>query len=427
MIRRIIFRSISLVMFLWLGACDNSSSTASTSDGSWIASFRIAAGSLSESQLQQAGWVGAVATRNGSAVAQAETTFAARSLYLKIPSGGDAEIVMTGYVSQTDRSVVWSGSGTLANGTTNPGKNVVTLSEGPAMPAILSSITAADGSLTPFFSSKTTTYTDTVDNSVTSTYVTGISADLYGTVRYAVGTGSFASTHYSTALTAGAVTPFYIKSTNSLGHSLIYTVNIFRKSCDSTLSSLTAADGSLAPIFSSKTTTYTDTVDNSVTSTYVTGVSTDPWGTLQYAVGTGSFASTRYSTPLPAGVVTPFYIKSTNSLGHSLTYTVNIFRKSCDSTLSSLTAADGSLTPFFSSKTTTYTDTVDNSVTSTYVTGVSTDPWGTLQYAVGTGSFVSTRYSTPLPAGMVTPFYIKSTNSLGHSLIYTVKIYRKPA
>lgn len=130
-------KSLSLFLLLsfllGISSCNNDGpQVTSSQDKGWTASFRVEAGSLTEEQLSQAGWVSAVATRNGSEVARAEANFTERSVDIHIPSAGDVQLTLTGHVSKTDRTVVWSGTGTLTDGNTTPGKNLVALALSPS-------------------------------------------------------------------------------------------------------------------------------------------------------------------------------------------------------------------------------------------------------------------------------------------------------
>jgi len=139
---KLLSAAILLVSVLGLWSCNGENAQATAPhDNGWNASFRVEAGALTDDQLAQAGWVSAVATRNGIEVARAETTFTAHSVDIHIPTSGDVLLTLTGHVSKTDRTVVWSGAGTLTNGNATPDKNLVSLVAGPGLVTASSDLT----------------------------------------------------------------------------------------------------------------------------------------------------------------------------------------------------------------------------------------------------------------------------------------------
>ena len=168
--------------------------------------------------------------------------------------------------------------------------------------ATLSSLSLSGVTLTPPFTSSTTSYTADVANSVTSTTVTAQTTDPNATAVIRLNGTVDADGTVSLAVGANTIT---VEVTAEDGNTMrTYTVTVTRAvlSDDATLSSLSLSNGTLNPSFSSGTTTYMASVASSVSSITVTAqpahasamrvirrngtVDTD--GTVNLAVGTNT-------------------------------------------------------------------------------------------------------------------------------------------
>ena len=214
--------------------------------------------------------------------------------------------------------------------------------------ATLKNLTVSSGTLSPTFASGTTSYTLTVPYSVTSLTVTP-------TVNNSEAKTSVTG---NTSLIVGSNTVSIVVTAGD-GTKKTYTIIVTRsKDTTNTLKSLSLSSCTLSPTFASGTTSYTCTVENSVTSTTVTAIATSSVATVS---GTGSKSLSVGSNTVSVVV--------TSQSGAKKTYTVTVTRKaSSDATLKNLTVSSGTLSPTFASGTTSYTLTVPYSVTSLTVT-----------------------------------------------------------
>ena len=259
----------------------------------------------------------------------------------------------------------------------------------------LKSLSLTSCTLSPAFSSSTTSYTCTVENSVTSTTISAISESSVATLT---GTGA-------KSLTVGSNT-FNISVTSQSGSIKTYKVVVTRKaSSDATLKNLTVSSGTLSPTFNTNTISYTVTVPYSVSSITVGATVNNSEASV---TGTGnktlSVGENKINVVVTAGDKT------------TKTYTITVTReKDTDNTLKSLKLTSCTLSPSFSSSTNSYTCTVENSVTSTTVTAGANS-----SVAILTGTGV-----TNLSVGTNT-IKVNVTAQNGSVKTYTVVVIRKP-
>ena len=237
-------------------------------------------------------------------------------------------------------------------------------------------------------------YTLTVENNVTNVEVTATAAS---SVAIVTGTGK-------KTLNVGENVIKVIVTSQS-GSVSTYNVKVTRKaSSDATLKSLTVSSGTLSPTFSASTTSYTVSVPYSVTSLTVGATVNNSEASV---TGTGSKNLSVGDNKI--NVVVTSGDKTTK------TYIVTVTReKDTVNTLKSLSLTDCTLSPTFSSSTTSYTCTVANSVTSTTVAAATTSSVATL---TGTGS-------KTLNVGDNT-LNIVVTSQSGSTKTYSVKVHRK--
>ena len=153
-------------------------------------------------------------------------------------------------------------------------------------------------------------------------------------------------------------------------------------STDVTLTSLTISSGTLTPAFASGTTSYTDSVANSVSSVTVTPTANDASGVVILVnllpVSSGS-ASGDISLSVGSNTITILVTAEDGTTTDTYTVTVTRPPLSSDATLSGLNISSGTLTPAFASGTTSYTDSVANSVSSVTVTPTANESHATME------------------------------------------------
>lgn len=135
--------------------------------------------------------------------------------------------------------------------------------------ANLSSVTLSEGTLTPGFSSATTSYTATVSNATATVNITPTVSDLKATIQVngvAVASGMASSVN----LVVGSNT-INVKVTAEDGTVKTYTVTVTRQqSSNADLANFVLNTGTLTPTFSAATTSYSVSLPNGTTSLTVT-------------------------------------------------------------------------------------------------------------------------------------------------------------
>lgn len=237
-------------------------------------------------------------------------------------------------------------------------------------------------------------YTLTVENNITSV---NVEATATSSVAIVTGTGK-------KTLNVGENVIKVIVTSQS-GAVSTYNVKVTRKaSSDATLKSLTVSSGTLSPTFSASTTSYTVSVPYSVTSLTVGATVNNSEASV---TGTGSKTLSVGDNNI--NVVVTAGDKTTK------TYVVTVTRQQDTvNTLKSLSLTDCTLSPTFSSSTTSYTCTVANSVTSTTIAAATSSSVATL---TGTGSKTLNVGDNILN--------IVVTSQSGSAKTYSVKVHRK--
>ncbi len=180
--------------------------------------------------------------------------------------------------------------------------------------ATLSKLSISEGTLSPSFKASTKKYTATVAANVSSVKVSATASNGNTLVS---GYGS------RTVKLAYGKNTVKVKVKNSAGVSTTYSITITRKDNRSgvnTLSNLTVSAGTLSPAFSSDKTSYSVTLDNSITSLSVNATLTD--SKSKFASGFGP-----RSVALKEGV-NQIQIKVTSEKGATKTYTITANRGS---------------------------------------------------------------------------------------------------
>ena len=183
----------------------------------------------------------------------------------------------------------------------------------PTVPAAtLSKLSISNGTLSPAFKASTKKYTATVASGVTSIKVSATASSGNSLVS---GYGS------RTVKLAYGKNSIKVKVKNSAGAVTTYTLTVTRKdnrSAVNTLSNLTVSTGTLSPAFSSDKTSYSVTLDNSITSLTINGTLTD--SKSKFAPGFGP-----RTVSLNEGL-NQIHIKVTSEKGVTKTYTINANR-----------------------------------------------------------------------------------------------------
>ena len=238
----------------------------------------------------------------------------------------------------------------------------VTITGNKSSDATLKSLSASGYTLSPSFSSNTTSYTLKVPSDATTVKLEGAANDSKAIVN---GLGNITLTGDKTTAT--------IKVTAEDGTVKTYTVAIEKetsvevsKSSDATLKSLSASGYALSPSFSSNTISYTLKVPSDATTVKLEGAANDSKAIVN---GLGNITLT--------GDKTTATIKVTAEDGTVKTYTVAIEKetsvevsKSSDATLKTLDVSGFTLNPTFKSNINTYSMKVKNNITALKVTAI---------------------------------------------------------
>ena len=280
--------------------------------------------------------------------------------------------------------------------------------------ATLLALTVDNGTLSPAFNSGIVSYTASVNNSVSILNVAATANDSGATVNINGSiVGSGASTPVNLNVGTNTIT---IIVTADNGTTKTYTIVVTRSaptSNDATLSGLTITQGSLSPSFNKNTTAYTVSVGNNVLSLTVTPTVNESHATVTVNGSSVTSSSSSPTITLNAGTTTITVVvtaqdgtttktytitvkKSTIAItvvaqnGASQTYNISITNGSpslsSNATLSNLVPSTGSLSPSFSSGTTSYTMSVGAGTSSIAFTPTAGESHATIQVA---GSTVS--------------------------------------
>ena len=244
--------------------------------------------------------------------------------------------------------------------------------------ATLSALSASGITISPAFSSTTYSYTASVPFSTTTTNIAATATD--GSKATVSGTGTFNLTNFGStpntaivAVQAENCASSYASVPGNACTSQNYQIQITRAnpSANANLSDL-RTDGVTVPAFAPSTLTYNlPDVANSKTSLVISATTADPTATISSAdLGTKSIAVGNNS----------FTVTITAEDGSTtVTYTINVYRKSSDTSLTALSVTStpsGTLSPTFTSSTRSYTYTVETpanrvNITATPAPGVS--------------------------------------------------------
>ena len=271
-------------------------------------------------------------------------------------------------------------------------KIVITRTDNRDKTNTLKSLTVSTGTLSPSFSSNTTSYTVDVGSNINE--IT-LSASATSTKASVSGTG--------TKTLSGGSNTFKIIVTSEAQTTKTYTIVVNKvKDKTNTLSSLTVSGGTLSPSFSSGVTNYTTTINS--TSTKISATATSSKSTITGDIGTKN---------LNYGKNT-FEIYVTSESGEKRTYTIVVNRedtRDATATLKSLTISAGTLSPSFSTNITDYTVSVKTSSITINATATST------KATVSGAGTHSLKYGT-------NTINVTVTAEKGNQKVYTIVITR---
>jgi hypothetical protein len=205
-------------------------------------------------------------------------------------------------------------------------------------------------------------YTFTAIDSGSHTFTSGVTFNTTGTqsvIAKDTTTGSITGAQSDIVVNSVSTTTT-TTSTTTTTTTMTTTTTTTSPAQDATLSNLTISSGSLSPTFSPQTIAYADSVPYSVSSVTVvpTGNASPSKITVNGVTVTTGTASA--AIPLSAGANTIAVVVISQDGSANDTYTVIVTRgpPSTDAKLSSLAISSGSLSPSFSSGTTSYSDSV---------------------------------------------------------------------
>ncbi|QUG42773.1 cadherin-like beta sandwich domain-containing protein [Psychrobacillus sp. INOP01] len=227
----------------------------------------------------------------------------------------------------------------------------------------LSGLTLSSGTLSPAFSSASTSYTASVRNEVTSIDVTPTTADSGATVTVNGVAVTSGQTQSTTLNVGNNIVTVIVTSGN--GITKTYTVTVTRAaSANADLSGLTLSSGTLSPAFNASTTIYMASVRNEVMSIDVTPTTADSGATVTVN-GVVVTSGQTQSTTLNVGnnIVT---VMVTSGNGITKTYTVTVTRAASANSSTSPSIPNSSTSPsipnsFISPSTTSFDQYVSSS------------------------------------------------------------------
>jgi len=245
--------------------------------------------------------------------------------------------------------------------------------------ATLSNLVPSAGSLYPPFSSGTTGYSESVPYATSSMTVTPTTTDATATVTVngtAVTSGAASG---SLPLAVGNNTITIVVTAQDGTTTQTYTITVLRLSNNANLAALHLSAGTLSPVFSPATTSYTENVVNGVTSISITPTVSDANASITINGGAAASGDNNGPYSLNVGTNTFTIVVTAQDASFQKTYTVVVTRPaSANANLSALHFSAGTLSPVFAPSTTTYTESVVNGVSTITVTPTTGDATATL-------------------------------------------------
>jgi gliding motility-associated-like protein len=313
---------------------------------------------------------------------------------------------------------------TAQDGTTT-NSYTLTVYRAPSTDANLAGLILSAGTLSSAFAATTTTYTESVDNTVSSITFTPTVEDVTATVTVngtAVASGSASA---AIPLSVGNNTVTTVVTAQDGTTTGTYTVVITRAaSSNAALSALLLSSGALSPAFTSVTTAYTVSETNAITSLTITPTAADATAIISVNGNTVTSGSASGSIPINVGVNT-ITVTATAQDGVTInTYTLTVTRaQSSNASLSDITLNAGTLSPAFTSATLAYGASVVNATTSVQLTPTVAD--STASVTVNGTTVLSGSASSGIPLNLGNNnLTITVTAQDGTTNTYTVVVNR---
>ena len=304
----------------------------------------------------------------------------------------------------------------------------VTVTRAGSAVATLSGLTTSGGSISPGFTSNTSSYTVSVSNGTTSISITPTVTSPNATVTVNGVSATSGSSFGPINLSVGQ-NVITVVVTAQDGSTFSYTVTVTRgSSADSSLASLTSSAGTLSPTFTSGTSQYSLSVANNVTSLTLTPTVAESHATITVNGSGVASGSASPSIALATGSNTVIVVVTAQDGTTTTTYTLTITRApSSVATLSALNLSIGTLSPVFSSSTTSYSVTLANAVSSFQIT-----PYVTQQNATVTVNGVASTPGTSsspisLSVGVNTITVVVTSQSGTATQTYVILVTRSAA
>jgi len=305
----------------------------------------------------------------------------------------------------------------------------VTVTQAASTNARLSALTLSNGTIRPAFTSGVTSYSTSVANTLTSMTVTPTTADPTATITVNGLATASGSPSAPVSLNVGANNITILVTAQDGVTTQAYTVTVTRaQSTNANLASYKISIGTLNPTFLSTTTSYTASVANGVSTMTVTPTTTDPTATITVngvAVASGSPSG---AIALSVGANNIVTVVTAQNGTTTKTYTLVVTEAaSSNDNLSALKTGTGTISPAFSPSTTSYTESVANSVTSITVTPTTAVNTSTVKVNGTTVTSGTASAPVTLNVGQNTIAVLVTAQDGVTAQTYTINVTRAPS
>jgi hypothetical protein len=297
-----------------------------------------------------------------------------------IYNGVDSSVNVTGLTAATSYNVMaleYNGSTGTENYliTTAAGNPLNFTTSPPSTIATLNSLLVNSAGLTSSFNPDVFIYTASVGNNIANITLTPTVTDTTATITIngIAETSGLATPLFPVAIGNNVFTIVVTAQNQTTTNTYTLTVNRVPLTNDN-LSNLAANSGTLNPVFSAATLTYTDSVGYTTASLQVTPTVQDATATIKIN-GTASLSGTASAAiPLNVGSNTINVLVTAQDTAVKQTYTITVNRTGAsNANLANLTISDGILTPAFSAATPSYTVAVNDTVSTISLTPTLSD------------------------------------------------------